>query len=116
MFFLCLALAIRYECVRGCVSYTIQHVIKGDTTEEVLRFMQYDPDVMMDSIRTQSESALKLKRMNLAQYRLLMRHFEKALRAYTYLWVRGLTRVAHASVSSCISVYACVCVLPVPGR
>ena len=66
--------------------YTIQHVIKGDTTEEVLRFMEYDPSTMMDSIRNQSEIALKKKKLSLPQYRLLMRHFEKALRAYTYLW------------------------------
>lgn len=71
------------ENIKG---YTIQHVIKGDTTEEVLRFMEYDPLVMMDSIRSQSEIALKRKKLTLAQYRLLMRHFEKALRAYTYLW------------------------------
>eukprot|EP00455_Lapot_gusevi_P039084 TRINITY_DN437_c0_g1_i1.p1 TRINITY_DN437_c0_g1~~TRINITY_DN437_c0_g1_i1.p1 ORF type:complete len:673 (-),score=226.38 TRINITY_DN437_c0_g1_i1:272-2290(-) len=66
--------------------YTVEHVIKGDTTEEVLRFMQYDPGSMMESIRAQSETALKRKKLTLAQYRLLMRHFEKALRQYTYLW------------------------------
>ena len=33
--------------------YSIEHVIKGDTTDEVLRFMQYDGASMMDSIRTQ---------------------------------------------------------------
>lgn len=70
--------------------YVIQHVIKGDTTEEVLRFMQYDPDMMMANIRAQSEVALKRKNLSLAQYRLLMRHFEKALRAYTYLWAEDV--------------------------
>ena len=49
--------------------------------------MEYDPLSMMDSIRNQSEIALKKKMLSLVQYRLLMRHFEKALRAYTYLWV-----------------------------
>ena len=66
--------------------YKVKHVIKGDTTEEVLRYMQFEPSTMMDSIRTQSEIALKKKKLTLMQYRLLMKHFEKALRAYTYLW------------------------------
>jgi hypothetical protein len=48
--------------------------------------MQYDGNSMMDSLRNLSEKALKQKTLSLPQYRLLMRHFEKALRAYTYLW------------------------------
>jgi len=66
--------------------YTVEHVIKGDTTDEVLRFMQYDAKVMAESIRLQSEQALKSKKLTLAQYRLLVKHFEKSLQKYTYLW------------------------------
>jgi len=66
--------------------YIVDHVIKGDTTEEVLRWMQYDPKAMAESIRQQSEQALKVKRLTLPQYRLLVRHYEKSLQKYTYLW------------------------------
>lgn len=66
--------------------YSIKHVITGDTTEEVLKCMEYDPLQMISSIRTQSEIALKRNRLTFPQYKILMRHFEKALRAYTYLW------------------------------
>jgi len=66
--------------------YTVEHVVKGDTTDEVLRFMQYDPKGMAESIRLQSEQALKAKKLTLAQYRLLVKHYEKSLNKYTYLW------------------------------
>jgi len=66
--------------------YTVEHVIKGDTTDGVLRIVQYDAKVMAESIRLQSEQALRMKKLTLAQYRLLVKHFEKSLQKYTYLW------------------------------
>jgi arginine decarboxylase len=66
--------------------YTLEHVVKGDTTDEVLRWMQYDPKVMTESIRQQAELALKAKKLTHAQYRLLVKHYEKSLQKYTYLW------------------------------
>lgn len=35
--------------------YSVEHHVKGDTTDEVLRFMQYNPEVMIEDIRLQSE-------------------------------------------------------------
>jgi len=66
--------------------YVVDHVIKGDTTQEVLRWMDYDPKAMSESIRQQSEQALKMKRLTLDQYRVLIKHYEKSLQKYTYLW------------------------------
>lgn len=66
--------------------YSVEHVITGDTTDEVLRYMQYEPKQMLDSIRLQSERALNNRLLNLDQYRLLVKHYEKALQKYTYLW------------------------------
>jgi len=66
--------------------YTVEHVVKGETTDEVLRFMQYDSKEMAERIRHQSEQALKAKKLTLNQYRLLVKHYEKSLQKYTYLW------------------------------
>jgi len=66
--------------------YTVETVVKGDTTDEVLRWFQYDPREMAESIRLQSEAALKNKRLTVQQYRMLGKHFEKAMGKYTYLW------------------------------
>ncbi len=48
--------------------------------------MQWDPKSLAESIRLQSEQALKMKKLTLPQYRLLVKHYEKALQKYTYLW------------------------------
>jgi len=66
--------------------YIVEHVIEGENTAEVLRFMQYDAKQMAESIRQQSEQALKNKSLTLSQYRLLVKHYEKSLQKYTYLW------------------------------
>lgn len=65
--------------------YIIDHVIKGDTTEEVLRWMQYDPKAMAASIRQHCERAIG-NGITVQQYKLMVRHYEKSLQKYTYLW------------------------------
>jgi len=66
--------------------YSVEHHVKGDTTDEVLQFMQYNPKMMLENIRLQSEQALNHKRLTLPQYKMLVKHYEKALGKYTYLW------------------------------
>jgi len=66
--------------------YSVEHVVRGDTTEEVLSYMEYNPKMMLEGIRLQSEQALNQKKLTLAQYRTLNKHYEKALSKYTYLW------------------------------
>lgn len=66
--------------------YSVEHVVRGDTTEEVLTFMEYNPKMMLEGIRLQSEQALNQKKLTLAQYRTLVKHYEKSLSKYTYLW------------------------------
>ena len=65
--------------------YTVSNVIKGDSIEEVLRYLQYDPEDMVERVRKQAERALNAGRMNLHQLRAFMRHYEESLRGYTYL-------------------------------
>lgn len=66
--------------------YSVEHYVKGDTTEEILQYIEYSPKMMLENIRLQSEQALNAKRLTLPQYRLLVKHYEKSLGRYTYLW------------------------------
>ena len=65
--------------------YSVTNVIKGDSITDVLGYLQYDTEGMIESVRKQAESAYNAKRMSLAQLKLFMGHYEDALRGYTYL-------------------------------
>ncbi|MCA9642949.1 MAG: biosynthetic arginine decarboxylase [Myxococcales bacterium] len=65
--------------------YEIDQVIRGDRMSDVLRYVQYSPDVMIDSVRRQAERALSRGRITVEQMRLLMNHYEGSMLAYTYL-------------------------------
>jgi arginine decarboxylase len=65
--------------------YRVRHLVKGDSISEVLRYVQYDPGMMTESVRHQAEQALNEGKLTNEQVRTLMRHYEHALRSYTYL-------------------------------
>jgi len=65
--------------------YSVANVIKGDAIDEVLGYLQYDPEEMVERVRKQAERALNQGRMTLPQLRTFMRHYEESLRGYTYL-------------------------------
>ncbi len=65
--------------------YSVSNVIKGDAIDEVLRYLQYDPEDMVERVRKQAERALGQGRMSIEQLRTFMKHYEDSLRGYTYL-------------------------------
>jgi arginine decarboxylase len=65
--------------------HEIRHVIRGDSISEVLRFVEYSPDSMIEAVRRQAERALGAGRITSEQMRTLMKHYESALGSYTYL-------------------------------
>lgn len=65
--------------------YQIEHVVKGDTMSEVVRYVQYDSEDMVESIRQRCEYALAENRITLAESQRLMQTYEQSLRRYTYL-------------------------------
>jgi arginine decarboxylase len=67
------------------VGYHVAHVVKGDSVAEVLHYVQYSPEQMVERVRQQAERALRNGRIGLSQMRLLMRHYEESLGKYTYL-------------------------------
>jgi arginine decarboxylase len=65
--------------------YQIQHVVKGDTMSEVVSYVQYDSEDMVESIRQRCEQALEEKRITLTESQRLLQTYEQSLRRYTYL-------------------------------
>ena len=65
--------------------YHIIESLDGDSIAEVLQYVNYDPKMLINQVRRQAEVALSKGRISLAQMRLLLRHYEEALRSYTYL-------------------------------
>jgi arginine decarboxylase len=65
--------------------YQITHVVKGDSVSEVLKYVQYQPDAMVEAIRKQAERAVSQGRITNEQLRTLLQHYEESLRSYTYL-------------------------------
>jgi arginine decarboxylase len=65
--------------------YQIEHVVKGDTMTEVLSYVQYDAEDLIENIRRQAEQALQEKRITLQESQMLLQNYERSLSQYTYL-------------------------------
>ena len=65
--------------------YEVVHVVKGDSVSEVLMYVEHKPDEMVERVRRQAERAVRAGRLDNAQMRTLLGHFEESLRGYTYL-------------------------------
>jgi arginine decarboxylase len=65
--------------------YTIEHVVRGNTTDEVLKQVQYDPEDMIEQIRRRSEQALQNGQITIEQARRLMANYKAGMDRYTYL-------------------------------
>ncbi|KJH71848.1 biosynthetic arginine decarboxylase [Aliterella atlantica] len=65
--------------------YQIEHVVKGDTMTEVVGYVQYDAEDLVESIRQRTEQALQEKRITLAESQRLLQTYEQSLSRYTYL-------------------------------
>lgn len=65
--------------------YQIEHVVKGDTMTEVVGYVQYDAEDLVESIRQRTEQALQEKRITLSESQRLLQTYEQSLSRYTYL-------------------------------
>ena len=66
-------------------TYSIDHVIKGDSVREVLHYVQYSADELSALMRKDVERAVKLGKISLEESRQLLRFYESGLEGYTYL-------------------------------
>ena len=65
--------------------YQIEHVVKGDTMSEVVGYVQYDSDDLVEKIRQRCERALEEKQITLSESQRLLQTYEQSLSRYTYL-------------------------------
>lgn len=65
--------------------YKVEHVIRGDSMTEVLQYVQYSRDGLLENMRRETEKALQSKQISLAEARLFLQNYEHSLNSYTYL-------------------------------
>lgn len=65
--------------------YQIQHVVRGDTMREVLGYVQYNAEDLVEDMRQQSERALAEGTITLEEAQRLLQNYEASLSRYTYL-------------------------------
>ncbi len=65
--------------------YRIEHLVEGDTVEEVLSYVQYDRRGLSERVRRAIETALRNGDITLEESALLRRRYEQGLSGYTYL-------------------------------
>src|SRR5258705_11125142 len=65
--------------------YRIDHVVAGDSVTEVLGYVQYSKDQLMQLVRQANEEALRRGLLTFEESALLMKRYEEGLAGYTYL-------------------------------
>ena len=65
--------------------YRIEHLVDGDTVQEVLSYVQYDRRALSEKVRRTIETALRNGNITLEESALLRRRYEQGLSGYTYL-------------------------------
>jgi arginine decarboxylase len=67
---------------RGEIEYT--HEIDGDSVSDVLSYVEYNPQDMLDRMRKTAEQAVRSGRITAEERRQIMDAYETGLRGYTY--------------------------------
>lgn len=65
--------------------WSIDEVVPGDTVREVLSYVQYEPEKLVDSLRRDIEQAVRRKLLTVREGRQLLRFYQHGLDGYTYL-------------------------------
>ncbi|NJK36060.1 MAG: biosynthetic arginine decarboxylase [Oscillatoriales cyanobacterium SM2_2_1] len=65
--------------------YRVEHVIKGDSMTEVLQYVQYSREGLLENVRRATEQALQANQITLAEASLFLKDYEHSLNGYTYL-------------------------------
>jgi len=64
---------------------SIKHVVRGDEVWQVLRYVGYFSNEMLDAMRKDVERAVREKKLSLEESALFLRFYESGLNGYTYL-------------------------------
>lgn len=66
-------------------SYTVDHVLQGDTVTEVLSYLDYNRSELLEMIRKATEQSIARGSLSHVDARLLLKHYEEGIAGYTYL-------------------------------
>ncbi len=65
--------------------YSVDHVVEGDSVEDVLHYVQYDRRTLIEQVRRTAEEALRTGKITLEESARLRRRYRQGLEEYTYL-------------------------------
>jgi arginine decarboxylase len=65
--------------------YRVEHVVEGDDVSEVLSYVQYDRQDLVERVRRATEQALRSGTISLEESAQLRKRYDEGLREYTYL-------------------------------
>ena len=65
--------------------YEVVDVVEGDTVGEVLTYVQYNLEVLVNNIRRASERSILKGQMTKSEARVLLKYYQEGLAGYTYL-------------------------------
>jgi arginine decarboxylase-like protein len=65
--------------------YTVDHIVEGDTVEDVLAYVQYERRPLIEKVRQIIEGALRSNDISLEESTRLLERYEQGLMGYTYL-------------------------------
>lgn len=68
----------------------LTHVVEGDSVREVLGYVQYDPQDLLERLRTAIEKALREGTLTGEESAKLQKRYKEALEGYTYLQVENI--------------------------
>lgn len=68
-------------------SLNILHVVEGDTVSDVLRYVQYDSNDLLERLRQAIELALREERISEQESIVLQKQYRESLNSYTYYQV-----------------------------
>jgi len=69
----------------GNGNVVLEAVIKGDTVQEVLAYVEFDAEMLLHRMHVDLETAVRENRLDLEQSGRLLRFYEDGLHGYTYL-------------------------------
>ena len=71
--------------LKDAILAALENNVDIQLEQENVRFVQYDPERMVENVRRQADRAVKQRKLTNEQMRTLMHHYEESLRGYTYL-------------------------------
>lgn len=66
-------------------TYSVDHVLQGDTVTEVLSYLDYNRGELLEMVRKSTEQSIQRNTLSHNDARLLMKNYEEGLAGYTYL-------------------------------